>query len=766
VNHRHVLASEWPISVCETDANGTAGTGGNARGKAAAPRAWPDRPSQAPVRGGSVSLRLTVGDGDDAGLGIGVALLSPGMAGEIGVAADELVTLRGGDETAAIVRTDDGLGEQVLLGSDTRTNAGVSVGESVTVVPASGETATAITVTPASEFRVRVGPDTIRSLLDGVPVTPGDRVRASLVGGSITVPLRVTSVEPSAPALVGETTEVTVASADTDEGSAVVTPDTTFDDVGGLAETIEQLRRAVVAPLRHPELADRFGDRTTAGVLLSGPTGTGKTMLVEAVANAADAALLRVTDPTGDSADLEQVVQTAAKRAPAVVCFDDLDTVAPTRDGGTHSEARATRRVATAIEQLLATDGVVVVGATNRVDEVDDSLRRGGRLEREIEVGVPDRDDRLEILRIHTAGLPLAESVDLPSLADRTHGFVGADLSTLVTEAVQEAIGRLPPEYVRGDDPIPETVLAEATVDGRDFEAALSRVEPSGMRSVAVERPSVGYQDIGGLDAVKTAIVRAVEWPLLYPDLFERFGSAPPSGILLYGPPGTGKTMLARAVASSTDANFIAVNGPELLNRYVGESERGIRNVFERARQHAPTIVFFDELDAIAKERRDGGGDTGVIERVVSQLLTELDGMTPREGVFVVAATNRPDMVDPALLRPGRLEKTLEVPLPDRDARREIFAVHTRSVPLADVDLAALAAATDGYNGSDIEAVVREAAMLAMDDYLRETGFEPDEQSLSSVRVGMDHFEQAIASVDPSVTPDMREYYADMAEHL
>jgi transitional endoplasmic reticulum ATPase len=712
-----------------------------------------------------VSVTLRVGDGD--ALGTGEVRVPVDAARAIGVEDGGVVRLRGADETAAVVRTSADLDGTVLFGAEGRTNAGVEVGESVAVSATATERAGAITVAPAGEFRVRVGPDTIGSLLDGVPVTTGDRYRASLVGGSITVPLRVTAVEPTEPAVVDGETDITVTTAGSDSGPAAGRPTVTLEDVGGLDDVVERVRRTILGPLKHPELTARFGGRPAGGVLLSGPTGTGKTLLVEAVANAADAALVRVTDPpTGrDGTDLGEVVRTAHEERPSIVFFDDLDTLAPARDGGGDGDARATRRIADAVETLVDTDGVAVVGATGRVSAVDDALRRGGRFETELDVGVPDRDGRLEILRIHTADLPLAASVDLGSVADRTHGFVGADLAALVSEAVRQAVDRLPGEYVYGDDPIPEDVLAGVTVEGGDFEAALSRVIPSGMRAVAVERPAVGYDDIGGLESVKTAVVRAIEWPLLYPELFEQFGSAPPSGILLYGPPGTGKTMLAKAVASSTDANFVAVNGPELLNRYVGESERGVRDVFERARRHAPTVVFFDEVDAIAKARSEDG-DSDVVERVVSQLLTELDGIEPRSGVTVVAATNRPDMVDPALLRPGRLEKSLEVPLPDRDGRREIFAVHTRSVPLGDVDLSALAAATDGYNGSDIEAVVREATMRAMDDYLRNTGFDPDEESLSSVRVGSSHFEAAIEAVEPSVTAEMRDYYADVSTRL
>jgi transitional endoplasmic reticulum ATPase len=483
----------------------------------------------------------------------------------------------------------------------------------------------------------------------------------------------------------------------------------TYEDIGGLDEELESVRELVEIPLSDPGLFRRLGIEPPKGVLMYGPPGTGKTLIARAVANEAKAHFIHVSGPEivgkykGESEErLRQIFEEADENAPSIVFFDELDAIAAQREEGGDMESRVVAQLLSLLDGLEARGEVVVIGATNRVDSIDPALRRPGRFDREVEIGVPDRDGRLEILEIHTRGTPLADDVNLEPLAERTHGFVGADLRALVAEAAMSALRR----NRDGTD-------VDLVVTQSDLEGARSSIEPSAMREFVAEIPATSFADIGGLEEAKATLREAVEWPLIYRDLFERAATDPPSGVLLHGPPGTGKTMLARAVASESDVNFVHVAGPELFDRYVGESEKAIRKVFERARQAAPTVIFFDELDAIAARR--GGETHEVTERVVSQLLTELDGAADDPNLVVLAATNRKDALDPALLRPGRLEKHVYVPEPDLEARREILAVHTRERPVApDVDLDALARELDGATGADIAALVREASMQAI----------------------------------------------------
>jgi len=536
----------------------------------------------------------------------------------------------------------------------------------------------------------------------------------------------------------------------------------TYEDVGGLQEEIVKVREMVELPLKHPEIFERLGIEAPKGVLLHGPPGTGKTLLAKAVANETNSNFILINGPEimskfyGQSEEnLRRKFEEAEKNAPSIIFIDEIDAIAMKRE---ESRGEVERRV---VAQLLALmDGlksrgkVVVIAASNIPNQLDPALRRPGRFDREIEIGVPDKEGRLNILKIHTRHMPLKD-VQLQAIADITYGFVGADLSALAKEAAMIVLRRLLPDFkLHEDEAIPQDVLERLFITQKDFQDALKVVRPSAMREVLVEIPNIKWGDIGGLEDMKQELREAVEWPLKQPQAFTRLGVKPPRGILMYGPPGTGKTLLAKAVANESGANFILVKGPELLSKWVGESEKAVREVFHKARQTSPTIVFFDEVDALAP-KRGMGGDNNVTERVVNQLLTEMDGLVELNDVVVIAATNRPDMVDPALLRPGRFDRMLYSPIPDRDARELIFKVHTQAMPLAsEVDLNSLADQTEGYVGADIQGICREAAIFAL------------RKNKDAVTVAMGDFENALKKVSPSVTKEMEEAYLGMEQKL
>jgi transitional endoplasmic reticulum ATPase len=542
--------------------------------------------------------------------------------------------------------------------------------------------------------------------------------------------------------------------------SAVNVPKVTYEDIGGLRDVIVKVRELIELPLRHPELFARLGIEPPKGVLLYGPPGTGKTLLAKAVANESDAHFIAINGPEimskfyGESEQrLREIFDEAKKNAPSIIFIDEIDAIAPKREEVVGEvERRVVAQLLALLDGLEIRGQVIVIAATNRPNAIDPALRRPGRFDREIEIGLPDKHGRLEILQIHTRNMPLANDVDLEKLAEMTKGYTGADLAALVKEAAMHALRRYLPEIDLEQEQIPVEVLEKMEVKMEDFLAAYREITPSGLREIQVEIPEVRWDDIGGLRKVKQEIREAVEWPLKYPQAFTRLGVKPPRGILLFGPPGTGKTLLAKAAATESQANFIAVRGPEILSKWVGESERAIREIFRKARQYAPTIVFFDEIDAIAVMRGTDVG-TKVTERILSQLLTEIDQITEMSNVVVIAATNRPDMIDPALLRPGRLEKIIYVPPPDLEGRLDILKIHTRETPLAeDVDLFEIARKTEGYTGADLAALVREAAMLALRENI-ETG-----------EIRMAHFREAMKKVKPSVTEDMIRYYEKWME--
>jgi len=709
-------------------------------------------------------VELTVEGANKRDAGRGIARLPEAVRSELGVLSGSPVIIDGDRPTVVKVWPGDGDGSTVRIDSDTRANAGVNIGETVTVRTGSVADAVAIAIQPLNPLP---GTDEyehmVRTRLVDQMVQSGERTHVDGLGTFV-----VKSTDPDGAVRVTAGTDVTVLpkrdrssdSASVTTGGSGGTADAetaqqvetgvSYEDIGGLDEELDRIREMIELPLSEPERFRRLGVDPPSGVLLHGPPGTGKTLIARAVANEVDAYFDTISGPEivskykGESEErLREAFDRAAENDPAILFVDEIDSIAGSRDEDADMENRVVAQLLTLMDGLEDRGRVVVIGATNRVDAVDEALRRGGRFDREIEVGVPGEGGRREILDVHTREMPIADDVDLDRIAAQTHGFVGADLASLTTEAAMSAL-RADRGATESDDDAESADDGAAsgdTVTGSDFDTALAIVEPSAMREYVAESPAVSFDDVGGLDEVKQTLTEAIEWPLAYGDLFAATNTDPPSGILLYGPPGTGKTLLARAVAGESDVNFIHVAGPEIMDRYVGESEEAVRELFERARQTAPSIIFLDEIDAIASHRGQGNE---VTERVVSQLLAELDGITENPNVVVLAATNRRDMIDDALLRPGRLEQHVEVPNPDEAAREAILRVHTRGKPLAeDVDIATLAAETDGRSGAELEAIVREASMLSIREMADKLGPAAASERADEVRITTDHLERA-----------------------
>jgi transitional endoplasmic reticulum ATPase len=606
----------------------------------------------------------------------------------------------------------------------TRENAGASLDMTVAVERCPVVNATGIVLKPMAGARGgRSQPQYISRLLEGRAFVAGDRVRVDLVGTAVR-DFRVESVTPRGAVIVTGATRLQMREEVESEQRRT---GITYEDIGGLRREIQRIREMIELPLKYPEVFDRLGIDAPKGVLLYGPPGSGKTLIARAVANETNAHFISVAGPEiihkfyGESeAHLRQIFEDAEKRAPSIIFLDEIDAIAPKREetsGDKQVEKRVVAQLLALMDGLKSRGRVIVIGATNIPNSMDPALRRPGRFDRELSIAIPDQPGRLEILDIHTRGMPLADDVDLAWLAAVTHGFVGADLEALCREAAMTALRRLIPNIDFGASHIPDEVIEALQVTMDHFRSALTEVEPSAIREVFTEVPDVGWDDVGGLEEIKQALREAVEWPILYPDLYTYAGTTPPKGILLSGPPGTGKTLLAKAVAKQSGANFISVKGPALLSKWVGESEKGVREIFHKARMAHPCIVFFDEIDAMAPTR--GASSSDVTERVLSQMLTEMDGIEVLQGVMVLAATNRPDMLDPALMRTGRFDIKFELPLPDRDSRQAIFEVHTRRKPVAkDVDVRELATLADGKSGAEIEGVCRRAAVGAIREYL------------------------------------------------
>ncbi|MFB6189050.1 MAG: CDC48 family AAA ATPase [Halapricum sp.] len=738
-------------------------------------------------------MKLTVKPLKQKDAGRGLAAIDRVAMDELDLENGDYIVLEGRQGGRAVARVWPGYPEDsgngiVRIDGRLRQEANVGIDDTIEVEKADVKPAKSISVALPQNLRVRgnIGPH-VRNKLSGQAVTKNQTVPFSLGLGPISnvggqkIPLKIADTNPEGTVVVTDQTEIEISEKPAEQitGQAAQqgqeTPSVTYEDIGGLDNELEQVREMIELPMRHPELFQQLGIEPPKGVLLHGPPGTGKTLMAKAVANEIDAYFTTISGPEimskfyGESEEqLREIFDEAEENAPAIVFIDEIDSIAPKR-GETSGdvERRVVAQLLSLMDGLEERGDVIVIGATNRVDAIDPALRRGGRFDREIEIGVPDRDGRREILQVHTRGMPMHDDIDLDSYAENTHGFVGADLEQLTKEAAMNALRRIRPEIDLEADSIDAEVLESMEVLEKDFKDALKGIEPSALREVFVEVPDVTWDSVGGLEGTKERLRETIQWPLEYPEVFEQMDMQAAKGVLLYGPPGTGKTLLAKAVANESQSNFISIKGPELLNKYVGESEKGVREVFEKARSNAPTVVFFDEIDSIAGERGQGMSDSGVGERVVSQLLTELDGIEDLEDVVVVATTNRPDLIDAALLRPGRLDRHVHVPVPDEEARRKIFEVHTRDKPLADdVDLDDLAADTDGYVGADIEALCREASMAASREFINSVSPEDVDDSIGNVRINAEHFEAAKDEVGPSVDEETRERYEEIEERF
>jgi transitional endoplasmic reticulum ATPase len=724
----------------------------------------------------------------------GIVRIDPSLMKKIGAERGDIISVAGSRETFVIV--DQAYpadhGEAIIrIDGITRKNARTSIGEHVNVKIAEISEAKKITIAPAQQgIVVKGNPEKFKKGLLGKPVSKGDIVvmggtgarrdimsedLGSLFGGDMNdifnqmgfggmpggltqVRFVIAKTQPKKPCIITEETEITL-SPKAIEISEESIPQITYEDIGGLFEEVKKVREMVELPLRRPEIFNQLGIEPPKGVLLYGPPGTGKTLLAKAVANESEAHFILLNGPEimskfyGESEKkIRAIFEEAEKNAPAIIFIDEIDSLAPKReDVGGEVERRVVSQLLTMMDGLQARGKVVVIGATNRPNAIDPALRRPGRFDREVEISVPDKEGRKQILQIHTRNMPLKKSVDLEELSRKTHGFVGADINSLAKEAAMIVIRKnLDKLQTKEDEEIPQEILDKLKISGNDFNEALRAVRPSAMREVLVETPSTKWEDIGGVEKVKRDLREAVEWPLKFPEAFQNMGIEPPKGVLLYGPPGTGKTLLAKAVANESESNFIQIKGPSLLSMWVGKSEEGVRKIFERARQVSPCVVFFDEIDSLAGKRA-GGMQAGskVTENVLNQLLAEMDGIEDLSNVIVIGATNRPDILDPALLRPGRFDRIVYVPVPSSQGRLEILQIHTKKMPIENKEklLKELSEQTEGFTGADIESLAREAAMLAL------------REDIKTKKVKKEHFQKAMKKVLPSVSKNDQERY-------
>ncbi len=743
-----------------------------------------------------VKLRVAEALQDDAYRGI--ARIDFEVMKELGIRRGDIIKIKGGKETVAIADKayPADIGEGIIrIDGIIRRNSRTGVSENVVVTKADVKEAKRVVVAPAQKG-IRVQGDLKPGLL-GRAILKGDILvlgniqrRRDLTGGDMDmddifgglndffggmglgnlgggmqqVRFIISNVSPNSPCIVTENTEVVLTNKPVEISDEVI-PEITYEDIGGLGEEVKKIREMVEVPLKHPEIFEKLGVEPPKGVLLHGPPGTGKTLLAKAVANESDANFILLNGPEcmskfyGESEKkIRDIFEDAEKNSPSIIFIDEIDAIAPQReDVGGEVERRVVSQLLTMMDGLQSRGKVVVMAATNRLNSIDPALRRPGRFDREVEIRAPDKKGRLQVLKIHTRGMPLTKDVNLEAIAGVTHGFVGADLSALAKEAAMVVLRRVLPKLeLKEGDEIPEDFLKDLIVRKKDFDEALKVVRPSAMREVLVETPNVGWNDVGGLIKIKQELKEAVEWPLKYPDAFKRMGIKAPKGILLYGPPGTGKTLLAKAIAKESESNFISVKGPELLSKWVNDSHKGVQKIFNRARQVAPCIVLIDELESIASKRgsENASGQEGT--KVLNQLLSEMDGLEDLKDVVVVATTNRPDMLDSAILRPGRFDRILLVSSPEKEGREQIFNIHTKDMPLCkDVNAGKIINCTEGYVGADIESFVREAGMLSL------------REDIENKEVKMKHFEEALKKVAPSVTKsDMDRYRRIETEYL
>ena len=716
---------------------------------------------------------LKVAEAEQRDIGRKIVRIDPEAAQSLNVMTGDAVELSSFGKNAVVLSwpgrdKDRGTG-LVRIDGYTRNKLDVGIGDTIEVRKVESRDAKSITLAPTEPLRIIGAEQYLAETLNGQLMTKGDIIPINVMGQRID--LVVISTDPSGPIIINDATKVTVSEDSakavqaTQEGKV---PSITYEDIGGIRNEIARVREMIELPLRHPELFKRLGVEAPKGVLLHGPPGTGKTLLARAVANETNANFYSIGGPEimskyyGESEEkLRNVFEQAEKNAPSIIFIDEIDSIAPKREEVSGEvERRIVAQLLSLMDGLKTRGKVVVIGATNRVNAIDPALRRPGRFDRELEIGVPDREGRLEILQIHTRGMPLAEDVNLEKLADISHGFVGADLQSLSKEAGMRSLRRILPSIDLSSESIPSDTLRKIIVTMNDFMDVIKEMEPSAMREVFVEVPDISWDDIGGLESIKQEMQEAVEWPLKYQGIFTFADAMPPKGILLYGPPGTGKTLMAKAAANESEANFISIKGPELLSKWVGESEKGVREIFRKARQAAPCIIFFDEIDAIAPKRGGDFGDSHVTERLISQLLTELDGLEILTNVVVIGATNRPDIVDAALLRPGRFDRLLYVPPPDRESRIQILKIHLKKKPLdKSVDIERLADQTDGYTGADIASLSSAAVMLALREHVSKYKDPKEaEEHKEELKIHMPHFENAMKKIRPLSMQELNMY--------
>jgi transitional endoplasmic reticulum ATPase len=709
-------------------------------------------------------VQLRVGDARQRDVGRGIARIDQRTMQKLSISAGDVIEIVNKRTTSAIAwpaYSEDQNRDIIRIDGFTRKNSGVAINEYVVIRPAKVKTALSLTLAPV-DMRLNVDEDFtnfVKNRLMERTLVEGDTTLVMMLGHAI--PFTVSKTRPHGIIKVTAESKLTILNEPAPEGKGL--PRTNYEDIGGLHTEIQRVREMVELPLRHPELFQRLGIEPPKGVLLHGPPGCGKTLLARAVANESEANFYSINGPEimskfyGESeARLREIFQQAQQNAPSIIFVDELDAIAPKREEVTGEvERRVVAQLLALMDGLSGRGNVIVIGATNRPGALDPALRRPGRFDREIEIGVPDKKGRYEVLQIHTRGMPLAEDVDLPKLSAMTHGYTGADLSALGRETAMKALRRYLPQINLEEERIPPAVLEKMEVKMDDFLGAYKEVTPTAMREVYIEVTTVHWDDAGGLDDVKQHLIEAVQWPIKTPEIFTKLGIRPPKGILLYGPPGCGKTLLARAVATESEANFISIKGPEVFSKWVGESEKAIREVFRKARMAAPSVVFLDEIDSLTPRRGMGMSDSGVSERVISQLLTEMDGITTLQDIVVIAATNRPDMVDTAVLRPGRFDRLIYVPEPDEKSRLQILKIYTKGMPIAkDVDLNQITIATKYYSGADIESLCREAAMHAL------------RKNVSSTEVTMKDFQDALKEMGPSITPDMEKWYKSFMQQI